>query len=218
MPPAWRLAYSLDELRNEVNTRWPGRSKVSDGTVGDLSHQASPSDHNPNAAGVVCAFDITNDPSGPSAQYLFDTIRANPQRDCKYLIANRQIASRKSNWVVRSYGGSDPHTSHIHVSVGVGSDGQSVQPYDDRDLWLPSVSPPSPLPNGDDMPLHLIQGKTSDQWWVTDLVTKRYVQSPQQAAEIVVSTRANHGTIECSDQNGPVVYEQSFVDAIPTLS
>ena len=27
------------------------------------------------------------------------------------------------------------HTSHVHVSVGVGSDGKSVQPYDDTNAW-----------------------------------------------------------------------------------
>jgi hypothetical protein len=214
---AWRLATSLIELRSECDAQWPNRSKVSDGTIGDTSHAATPSDHNPNAADVVCAFDCTNDPiNGPDIAVLGPELLIDPHPDLKYLIFNRQIASRTHGFTLRSYTGSDPHTSHIHISVGVGPDGQSQPPYDDiLPHWLAST--PSPLPTGDDMPLHLIQGNKSGQWWLTDLVTKRYVQSPNQAAEIIVSTRANKGVIECSDQNGPVVYDQSFVDAIPSL-
>jgi hypothetical protein len=212
---AWRLAYSLEELRDEVNARWPNRNKASDGTIGDASHAATPSDHNPNAAGVVCAFDITNDPvNGPSAQYLFDTIRANPQLDAKYIIANRQIASRTHGWTARSYTGSDPHTSHIHVSVGVGSDGQSVEPYDDRNPWLSSI--PSPEPSkGNEKVLHLIVGTKDGKWWLTDWITKRYVQTPAEAAQIIVSTVKTGGSIEQNGSNGPVTYDQAVVDAIP---
>src|SRR6187431_1563394 len=50
---SWRLAKALEELRGEVNAKWPNRDKSSDGSVGDLSHQARKSDPNPNSAGVV---------------------------------------------------------------------------------------------------------------------------------------------------------------------
>lgn len=140
---AWRLAYSLDELRREVNARWPNRSTVSDGTIGNPAHQAEASDHNPNAAGVVCAFDITNDPAnGPDIGALADELLANIHPDAKYLIWRSTIASARYGWVRRPYAG-DPHTSHLHVSVGVGPDGQSVQPYDDRTPpWLQSQPQP----------------------------------------------------------------------------
>ena len=57
----WRLAGSLVTLRNEINAAYPGRSKVSDGSIGDTSHSARVSDHNPDAGGVVRAIDVTQD-------------------------------------------------------------------------------------------------------------------------------------------------------------
>ena len=159
---AWRVAYSLDELRNEVNARWPNRNKASDGTIGDPAHAAIPSDHNPNAAGVVCAFDITNDNiNGPGSDWLARQFLASPHPDAKYFIWNRQIASKTHGWTVRSFTGSDPHTSHMHVSVGVGPDGASQQPYDDRVAWLrPSPVPPPPPVEDDVTPATLVDNGT----------------------------------------------------------
>jgi hypothetical protein len=133
---SWRIAESLIQLRNEVNARWPNRDKASDGFIGDATHAATASDHNPNADGVVCAFDITHDPdNGPDEAILFEWFRTHPQVDLKYIIANRKVASRKRDWVIRDYKG-DPHTNHIHVSVGVGPDGKSAAgTYDDKDSW-----------------------------------------------------------------------------------
>jgi hypothetical protein len=55
--------------------------------------------------------------------------------DCKYVISNRRIAGVFSNWEWQEYDGSDPHTNHMHVSVGQGGDGKSIPPYDDTDEW-----------------------------------------------------------------------------------
>lgn len=131
---SWRLAKSLDVLRTQVNNAYPDRSKVSDGTIGDSSHASTPSDHNPNAKGVVCAMDITHDPAhGFDAGKFVEAQRKFPHRDLKYMIFNRTIYSRKYGWVARPSSG---HEHHVHVSVGVGTDGKSVQPYDDQDLWI----------------------------------------------------------------------------------
>jgi hypothetical protein len=134
---SWRLAYSLETLRDQVNAAYPGRSTASDGTIGDAAHAAVASDHNPNPPGVVCAFDITHDPaSGCDTYALADRLLANRHPDLKYLISNRRIAGAWTNWQWTPYSGTaDPHTNHVHVSVGVGNDGQSVQPYDDRVKW-----------------------------------------------------------------------------------
>ena len=209
----WRLAYSLETLRNEVNARWPNRNKASDGTIGNPAHAATASDHNPNADGVVCAFDITNDPNGPTAQYLFDTFVANPHPDAKYFIANSHIASKQYGWIVRPYYGSDPHTSHIHVSVGVGPDGQSRQPYDDRVTWFPA-----PQTATEDKVLHIVIAEPNSdggKWWCTDWIQKWWIPSAAAAAQIIVSTRAHGGTIECRPDNGPVAYDAALVNAVP---
>lgn len=133
---SWRLAYSLDTLRSQVNEAYPNRSKASDGTIGDIAHQAEASDHNPNSAGVVCAFDITNSPeTGFDAHSLADRLLEVRHPDLKYIISNRRIAGAWSGWRWEPYGGSDPHDRHIHISVGVGPDGRSVQPYDDTIKW-----------------------------------------------------------------------------------
>lgn len=145
---SWRVADSLTVLKEQVNARWPDRSKASDGFIGDTAHAQTNSDHNPNAQGVVCAFDITHDPAnGPDIADLFVSFRADPQPDVKYLIANGQIAfpHRSTAQDAYPYGGVDPHTNHIHVSVGVGSDGHSAPgTYDDTTPW----SLPGPAAQG----------------------------------------------------------------------
>ncbi len=134
---AWRLAKSLTALREEMNTVAPDRSTASDGTIGDKAHQGSPSDHNPNSAGVVCAIDFTHDPGNGADMHAFaEHLRRRPHRAVKYVIWNRRIWSKaKADEGWRSYSGSNPHTVHMHVSVGVGPDGQSTGAYDASDSW-----------------------------------------------------------------------------------
>lgn len=133
---AWRLARSLENLRREINQIAPHRSKVSDGTIGDGAHQSGPSDHNPNSSGVVCAFDATHDPdSGADMRKIAEHLRTKRHRAIKYVIFNRRIASAASGWRWTGYFGKNPHTQHMHVSVGRGPDGRSTGPYDDPGPW-----------------------------------------------------------------------------------
>lgn len=133
---SWRLARSLETLRDQVNAAYPNRSKVSDGTIGDSAHAGTASDHNPNAQGVVTAMDLTHDPAhGFDAHATADRLRQNRHPDLKYIISNRRIAGAWSNWQWQNYSGVNPHDKHIHVSVGVGDDGQSRPPYDDTNKW-----------------------------------------------------------------------------------
>lgn len=130
---AWRLAKSLATLQGELDRAYPSRTKP-DWALGDASHQARPSDHNPNAAGVVCAIDIRQ--GGIDLAEVAEQIRRNNPRPVKYVIYNRRIWSRARNaegW--RRYTGPNPHTAHMHVSVGVGPDGRSTGPYDDTSSW-----------------------------------------------------------------------------------
>lgn len=131
----WRLARSLDVLRSQINTRWPARSKASDGTIGDARHAASVSDHNPDKGGVVRALDITHDLSkGPDAGALAETLRRSQDPRIKYLISNRRIASSypahgKAAWEWRPYTGSNPHEKHVHISVVADDPGDDVSPW-----------------------------------------------------------------------------------------
>lgn len=133
---AWRLARSLENLRSEIDQLAPDRSTASDGTIGDDSHQGRPSDHNPNPANVVCAFDATHDPgSGADMHRISEHIRLDRHNAVKYVIFDRRIASAASGWKWAAYNGGNPHTAHMHVSVGRGPDGQSTGPYDDSSPW-----------------------------------------------------------------------------------
>jgi hypothetical protein len=136
----WRTAKSLLTLRGEVNQAAPGRSKVSDGTIGDAAHCQRTSDHNPwvrdGNIGVVTAMDITDDPShGCSANNIAESIRTNRDSRVKYIIWNRRIANSSPiggspAWEWRLYNGSNPHTKHIHISV------KSDKPnYDSTVAW-----------------------------------------------------------------------------------
>ena len=128
----WRVARSLDVLLAEINAIAPSRSKASDGSIGDTAHAASASDHNPNSAGVVCARDFTHDPShGADMGAISRIVASSGHPDLKYVIFNRRIW--QDGW--QPYYGSDPHTGHMHVSVGRGPDGRSTQPYDDTTPW-----------------------------------------------------------------------------------
>jgi hypothetical protein len=144
---AWRVAKSLETLRNQVNAAYPNRSKASDGILGDTRHQAVASDHNPNSAGVVTAMDITHHAGYFDAHALADTLIKNRHPNLKYVISNSRIAGAWTNWQWQKYSGPNPHSKHIHVSVGVGTDGKSVQPYDDTKLWtIKPTSTPTTQP------------------------------------------------------------------------
>jgi hypothetical protein len=142
---SWKLAPALVTLRNQVNKLYPTRSKASDGTIGDVRHQAKHSDHNPNGAGIVCAWDCTATPHDKWAQPLADHL-ADDSRTA-YVIFNRRITSGVK-WY--PYRGTDPHTGHIHLSLR-----QTPSAYDSRHTWaLPvfAVAPPKPVPSPTPVP------------------------------------------------------------------
>lgn len=173
---AWRLANSLVKLRDQLNAAYPNRSKISDGTIGDAAHQASASDHNPNAAGVVCAMDITHSPqTGLDAHALADSLRVNRHPDLKYIISNRRIAGAWSNWAWQAYNGSNPHSSHIHVSVGRGNDGQSTPPYDDTNDWaIGGGNSPAP-------------GKKSNEQIADEVLAGKWGNNPQRRDSLIAA-------------------------------
>jgi murein L,D-transpeptidase YcbB/YkuD len=125
----WTLAPCLVKLRNEVNAAHPNRPKQSDGTIGDTAHQHETSDHNPNSAGIVTAFDITTDSWSDA---LAESLRLRGPHDgrVKYVIWQRRITSAVHGWQWVAYNGADPHTSHIHLSVSA-----DAAEYNRTDAW-----------------------------------------------------------------------------------
>ena len=106
----------------QATTKWPNRSKKSDGLLPSAAHIAMDkkagikSDHDTGYAA-----DLTHDPAnGVDAQLLFVSLRKDKR--VKYLIHNGKIWSNEKG--EKPYKGPSPHTHHIHISVkdGMGSD------------------------------------------------------------------------------------------------
>lgn len=117
-----RLVAAGVTLRAQVDERWPGRDKRSDGWIGDAAHAARKSDHNPDADGWVHALDIDKD--GIDAQALAEQLAAYAaeehragRRRILNIVWNDQVASgtyANHFWTFRGSGYG--HLEHIHVS------------------------------------------------------------------------------------------------------
>jgi peptidoglycan hydrolase-like protein with peptidoglycan-binding domain len=138
----WSVAPSLRQLLNEVNARWPGRSRASDGTLGDVHHTRSRSEHNPvghpmgptfGTVGSVHAMDITA--RGIDVQALLQEVVGDSR--VWYVIHNRTIWSRSSGWAPRYYFGS-PHTEHVHISLRADDQASAVAVEQDTRPWFPA--------------------------------------------------------------------------------
>lgn len=111
-----RLAKALVVLRDQMNALAPNRSKASDGWIGDSKHASRKSEHNPNAAGVVRALDVTHDPrNGIDNATIAEKLRKSADPRILYIISNGRIANSGKPW--RKYGGTNGHYQHFHVSV-----------------------------------------------------------------------------------------------------
>jgi hypothetical protein len=144
-------APALVKLWAQVKAKFPHRNTEDDGMLGDARHQARISDHNPNAAGIVTALDLTHDPRHGFDSYAFaDYLKEQKDLRIKYVISNRRIwmAQRSKGW--QPYRGQNPHDCHVHISVR----GQPRY-YNDADDWdlddfpvaeQPNAPPTSPHP------------------------------------------------------------------------
>lgn len=131
---AWRPMRSLavlDDpragLRGQVNALAPGRSKASDGLIGDAAH-ASTSGHYPHTVPgvgteIVTAWDCTSDPRGGcDSRLLAETLRRHRDPRIRYVISEREIFSSYASgsrpaWTWGPYSGVDPHENHAHIQV-----------------------------------------------------------------------------------------------------
>lgn len=157
---SWYVARSLEVLLAEVNASAPGRSKASDGSIGDESHSSRDSDHNPcDCHRAVCARDFTHDPAhGFDAHVFADWLVANVHREprIKYVISDGRIASGQGQshpaGVWRPYSGSNPHSHHTHVSVRHPQD-----LFDAGHGWGWNAAPSEPSPQEDEPMFCLVQ-------------------------------------------------------------
>jgi hypothetical protein len=105
------LAPNLDAARHSIWTAFPGTVV---GWIGDAAHMASCSDHNEDDCGVVHAIDPMTPAGTEQAKAIVNAAVGRP--DVEYVIHNRTIWSASHGWAPRAYTGSDPHTSHVHLS------------------------------------------------------------------------------------------------------
>jgi peptidoglycan hydrolase-like protein with peptidoglycan-binding domain len=136
----WHVAPSLAGLRREVDTRWPGRDRSSDGAIGDTRHQGRTNSHNPvggtggpafGTRGAVHAIDITA--NGIDVSAVLSAVIGDPR--VWYVIHDGSIWSRTYGWARQSHRG-DPHTTHIHVNLREDSQAAAVAAETDTSPWL----------------------------------------------------------------------------------
>mgnify|MGYP006263120041 CR=1 FL=1 len=131
---AWILVPCLVSLREEFNRLAPDRDKASDGSIGDQTHAAGRSDHNPDETGntptedadnlnEVHAIDVDNQLRKPGwdmtrcVEIIRQRHKAGQDDRLQNIIWNRQITSRSWGWTWRPYSGPSPHTEHAHFSA-----------------------------------------------------------------------------------------------------
>jgi hypothetical protein len=128
----WVLTKGLQNLRSQINERWPNRDHASDGTIGDAAHKAETSGHNPDdtsgsraawtgdsdSTAEVRAFDCDTDfrEPGVTAQMVVDHIRRLPgvSSELRYMIYNRKMYHERDGFSATAYTGASAHTEHIH--------------------------------------------------------------------------------------------------------
>lgn len=138
---SWHIAPALKQMLAEVNKKWPNRSRLSDGGIGNAAHSARASDHNPNGRGSVNAYDITI--AGIDEGTLIAQAKKHPS--VRYIIFNRRIMNRDiGNFRARYYSGSNPHNKHVHISLY-----QSAAAENRRQSWgLANAKPVSGVGGG----------------------------------------------------------------------
>lgn len=118
------LAPSLVSLRNSINEAFPKRDKRSDGWIGDASHAARTSEHNPcwgcggYQYGIVRATDTDIDDTDTDRDLRQELLNSTIGHDAVwYVISNGIIYSRTYGFRARTYSGANSHHKHVHVSI-----------------------------------------------------------------------------------------------------
>jgi hypothetical protein len=139
----WSLAPSLRAMFDEADRRWPKRSRVSDGSIGDRAHAARTSDHNPDASGDVLAGDLTDDKdNGCDADLFAEHLRKSRDPRVKYVICNGKVfrSYGSSAWQWTPYTGANGHFAHTHVSIL-----DTAEAKNDTSPWFDYADAPDPI-------------------------------------------------------------------------
>ncbi|MEV6595610.1 hypothetical protein AB0M36_01975 [Actinoplanes sp. NPDC051346] len=130
----WILVPCLVSLRAEFDRLAPKRGKASDGALGDQSHAANSSDHNPDETGrtpsedsdrvnEVHAIDVDKDLRKPGwtmdrcVEVIVARHREGRDDRLQNVIYRRRVWSRSWGWTARAYTGANAHTDHAHFSA-----------------------------------------------------------------------------------------------------
>ena len=130
---SWVVVPVLDRFRDELNEIAPNRDRTSDGAIGDTSHAASASSHNPDRTGSpewrdgdkhdeVRARDFDKDLGVPGlsmeqvVQHVIQQCRSGEIWWLEYVIYNGRIWTRSGGWATQRYYGSNPHDKHMHLN------------------------------------------------------------------------------------------------------
>lgn len=148
---SWHLAPSLKKLQADLDAEF-GEKRPADGTVGDASHAARSSEHNPDndadsmPKGAVSAIDVYTTANGKTwiSASEFAKLLDAFKKDSRvwYVIHKGYIYSRTYDFAKRKYTGSNPHTNHIHLSLR-----QTKAAHDDTSSWGLSGVKPDPKPS-----------------------------------------------------------------------
>lgn len=129
----WKVVPNLDEGRDQLNARFPNRDKASDGSIGDTSHAAGASSHNPDKTGSpeyrdgdskdeIRARDFDKDLKDPDytmedvVQLWVKHARSGKMWWIRYIIYKERIWHKKDGFKTRAYTGKNKHTEHAHVN------------------------------------------------------------------------------------------------------
>ncbi len=129
----WVVVPNLDALRDQLNTIAPNRDKSSDGSIGDTSHAAGRSSHNPDRTGSpeyrdgdaddeVRARDFDADLRTPGltmamvVRHLVLGARSGRFWWIRYIIFDKIIYHKSNGFEARAYTGQNTHEHHAHVN------------------------------------------------------------------------------------------------------
>lgn len=165
----WRVAPSIVALFEQADKLWPNRSEASDGTIGDPSHAARQSDHNPDYSNawrqpdgkaLVHAGDLTHSPAaGVDIWRIANDIKNRRDLRVQYLV----VGHNGEDWIWNAdrdregwrRTGKRDHLTHLHVSIRYTAQAESdtsswfgpvaTTPDDDEEIDVPFLPVRRPL-------------------------------------------------------------------------